>query len=283
MKRKLSENDFRSVLDEVIGPEDKNIAIFSGIYTFAHRFVWPHREVPDRLLDVLEDFIGSDRTLIVPAYNISFPGTRVFDTVLSRTDIGALPDCAVKRSTFRRLMKPLNSYMAKGPKAEEFLDLPCSTAWGEDGALAWLVKTNAKILILGVPWHEACSLYHYAEERLKVPYRYYKRFRGDLRRNGVSIGECEEVMYSRSFNVPPEWDHGRIYPRLLDAGAITSAKHPDIPLEAANASQIFNVTSEMLEADPYAYITNVEAVKDWVDNGKESEMATLTETERCED
>ncbi|MBT5107889.1 MAG: hypothetical protein HOM25_04350 [Rhodospirillaceae bacterium] len=278
----LSEDDFYRVLDEVVGPEDEVLAVFSGLYTFAHRFRWAPHETPTKLLDVFEDFIGSRRTLVVPAYCFSFPRTRIFDLKRTQTDIGVLPDCAVERPTFSRLVKPMNSYMVTGPRSEEFLNLPCRTAWGQDGALAWLARVNAKILILGVPWHEACSLYHYAEELLSVPYRYHKRFHGDLRQDGISLGSCEEVMYSRSANVSPNWDHGRIYPRLVESGAVISAKHPAIPLEASHASDIVAVTCEMLEQNPYAYVTNDDEVRNWVIHGKVREIASLSEEERFE-
>jgi aminoglycoside N3'-acetyltransferase len=167
----LSEDDFYRALDEVVGSEDEVLAVFSGLYTFSHRFRWAAQETPTRLLDVFEGFMGDRRTFVFPAYYFGFGGSRKFDLERTKTDIGVLPDCAVDRQGFFRLAKPINSYMVKGPRSSAFLSLPCRTAWGEDGVLAWLAQLDAKILILGVPWHEACSLYHYAEELLKVPYR----------------------------------------------------------------------------------------------------------------
>ena len=278
-RRKLTEEDFHRALDEVLGPEDEVFIVFSGIYTFAHLFEWPPQDTPDRLLDVFESFASNGRTLVVPAYYLGFAGTRLFDPRRTLTDIGMLPDCAVQREKLNRLDKPMNSYMVAGAKAEEILRLPCTTAWGEDGVMAWLVRNKAKVMTLGVPWHESCSLYHYAEELLKVPYRYHKRFVGELRRDGVPSGTCEEVMFSRSAKVPVEWDHEKVYPRLLDANVVVPGGYGGIPLEAALASDIAAVTCDMLDANPYAYVTNYDEVKAWVDHEKEIEMSSLTDEE----
>ena len=282
MRAKLTEDDFYRAVDDVVGPEDEVLVVFSGIYTFAHRFEWPPQETPGRLLDVLESITADRRTLVMPAYYFGFARTRMFDPQRTATDIGMLPDCAVKRSTLRRLEKPMNSYMVGGEKSDEFLNLPCRTAWGEDGAMAWLVKNKAKVLILGVPWHEACSIYHYAEELLNVPYRYHKRFSGELQRDGIPSGSCEEVMFSRPINAPVEWDHTQVYPRLLDAGVVTLGGHAGIPLEAARASDIADVTCEILTEDPYAYVTNSDAVKAWVGSEKDIEMDSLKKEEMFE-
>ena len=53
-----------------------------------------------------------------------------------------------------------------------------------------------------------------------------------------------------------------------------------IPLEAALASDIAAVTCDMLDANPYAYVTNYDEVKAWVDHEKEIEMSSLLPTKR---
>ena len=276
----LIERDFRVALDSVIRPEDDVLVFFSGIYTFAHLFDWPPAEIPDRLLDIMIHVAGSNRTLILPAYTMSFPHTRVFDLVCTKSDIGVLPDRAIIRRNMRRLPKPMNSYMVIGPRADEFLALPCTTAWGTDGAFGWMTRVDAKICILGVPWEEACGLYHYAEELEQIPYRYYKRFSGEMFEDGAPIGPCEEVMFVRSATIPPVWDHTKIYSQLRTAGAVIASESLNIPLEAAKATKIVEVTRNMLKKDPYAFVVNVEQVRTWVKHGKSEEMDKLTPSER---
>ncbi|MFH1933652.1 MAG: AAC(3) family N-acetyltransferase [Pseudomonadota bacterium] len=277
---RLTEQDFRVALESVIRPEDEVLVFFSAIYTFGHLFAWPPKEIPDRLLDIMIHVAGSNRTLILPAYTLSFPRTRVFDLVRTKSDTGILSDRAILRRSMRRLPKPMNSYMVIGPRADEFLALPCSTAWGTNGAFGWMTRVDAKICMLGVPWGEACSLYHYAEELEQVPYRYYKRFSGDMFEDGVPIGPCEEVMFVRSATIPPVWNHAKVYPQLRAAGVVITSENPVIPLEAVKASKIVEVTRNMLKMDPYAYVANVEQVRAWVKHDASEEVERLTPGER---
>jgi len=278
----LGVEDVVAAFDRVVDPSDDVLVVFSGLYTFAHRFEWPPTETPGRLLDALVSYVGTTKTLVVPSYSMSFARTRVFDVLRTKSDIGALPDEAIKHPGMRRLPKPMNSYMVIGPRAEEFLSLPCRTAWGHDGAFGWMDKVNARFCVLGVRWHEACSLYHYAEELERVPYRYFKRFAGDLLNDGVRVGRCEEVMYVRSGTVGPVWQLDIVYPRLIEAGVVKRSPDPFIPLESAKSKDIVAITRKILRNDPYAYVANVDAVKAWVADGAAAEIAGLAPDERVE-
>jgi len=272
---KLTERDIHLALESVIASDDEVIVLFSGIYTFAHRFGWPVEQSPSRILAVIEEHIGSNRTLLIPTYSFSFCSAKVFDLERTETDIGAIPNAAIGRLGYFRTSQPINSYSVRGPRTEEIMSLPCTTAWGEDGALGWMEKVNAKICILGVPWGEACSLFHYAEEVCSVPYRYFKRFAGKLFRNGEYIRECHEVIYARSIKVPPKIDFQSVYPQLSKAGVIQKSTHDFIPLESAKAKDIVKITCEILEADPYAYVVNDNEVKNWVRTERSDEIALL--------
>lgn len=238
------------------------------------------KETPGRILEAMIDFAGKNKTLILPAYTLSFASTRIFDLVRTKSDIGALPDQAIAHPGLRRLPKPMNSYMVCGPRADEFLSLACSTAWGQDGAFGWMTRVDARICILGVPWEEACSLYHHAEELERVPYRYHKRFTGRYFEDGVQKGNCQEVMFSRSSTTPPQWQHQTIYPRMVSARIVEKSGDPLIPLESAKARDIVKVTRQMLRENSYSYVVNVEQVQNWVKYGAAEEIANLRPDER---
>ena len=281
-RRRLGVDDVIAAFDRVVTPSDDVFVVYSGIYTFAHLFDCPVSEAPERILNALISYAGTSKTLVIPSYSLFFARTRVFDVLRTKSDIGALPDHAITHPGMRRLPKPMYSYMVIGPRAAEFLSLPCRTAWSEDGVFGWMDKVNARFCILGVPWDEACSLYHYAEELERVPYRYFKRFAGDLLNDGVRVGRCEEVMYARSARVPPVWRHEVVYPRLVDAGVISRSTDPFIPLESAKSKDIVAITRKILRNDPYAYVVNVDEVKAWVADGAAAEIAVLAPDERVE-
>lgn len=275
----LTERDFRRALEAVIPPQDDVVVIYSGIWTFGHRFAWDTTELPDRLLDIIDDVVGPDRTLLYPTFTSDFVQTRRYDLVRS-TPIGVIPERVIHRPGVRRTRQPLHSFAVRGPRAKEVLALPCTTSWGDDGILGWMGEVNARLCPLGLPWHEACSFFHRVEKVLQVPYRYYKRFAGVLLDDGREIGACEEVKYSWSLRVRPRWDYTIVRPRLTKAKAILSGGNPLIPLESANAKSILAACIELLSENLYAYVVNVDEVKDWVAHGKADEVAELAPDEQ---
>lgn len=271
----LTGHRFREALESVLGAQDEVFAVFSGIYTFAHRFGLPVHEAADLLIQIMLDVAGKTRTLVLPAFSFSLPTTGMFDVVRTPSDIGLLPNRALLHPALRRSTKPMNSYLVAGPRAEELLSLRCTTSWGPDGVMAWLNDVGARTCILGVPWSEACSLYHLAEEMERVPYRYFKRFSGELFRDGKREGTCEEVMFARSMIVPPIWAHDRIDRALEHEGVVVESAAAEFSLSAASTPDIIRVTRRMLKNDPYAYVANPEAVRSWSETGLADEEQSL--------
>jgi len=121
----------------------------------------PMRTVPSLVLDALEGM-----AVIMPAYTFNFPRTGVFDLVRSKPSTGMI--CEAFDGV--RTPKPMNSYKFKGC----YPTTPQTTAWGGDGMMGWLIRHDATFVALGVSTLKSCSYFHFAEEKLKVPYRYFK-------------------------------------------------------------------------------------------------------------
>jgi aminoglycoside N3'-acetyltransferase len=276
----LNERDFCDILEATLPQDDDTFAIFSGIWTFASQFGWPIGEAGGRLLEIIDNFVGPDRTLVFPAYSLSaFPRDKVFDLTLSKPDTGILPECALRNRAFRRSPSPIHSYVVRGPRTDELLARPCTTLWGPDSVLAWMLEADIRVCVLGVPW-VSCSLLHYAEETLQVPYRFYKRFTGELKDDGRNLSPCSQVMYVRSLVTPPVWDLSGLGSALSDAGVVLKSPHRRVAMESAKATAFHRVNEGILAANPYAYHSNAKEVHAWVENGKAEEMAALSPDER---
>lgn len=281
---RLTETDFAKAFEAVIAPDDDVVMIFSGLWTFAHRFGWEADTIAGRLLTVIEECVGEHRTLMFPTFMIeTYPRSRTYDVRRSIPDIGTLPQSVVGRRGYVRTRKPMYNYAIRGPRARQLLDLPDTTSWSETSIMGWFGTANARICSLGLPWHESCSFLHRAEEAVRVPYRYYKRFPGTLLDDGVPQGPCEEIMYVRSIDVFPYMDFRAVAPRMDAQGAIAKSGNPLIPVESIKARSMLDVTTDLLTDDPYAYIVNKDEVKAWVRDGKAAEMARLPAAERCPD
>jgi len=278
----LTASDFREALTEVILPKDDVIVIYAGIWSFAGYFNNEIQEIPNLLLDTIEEVIGENRTILFPTFCASdFVKTRKYDLVRSKPkESGILSERALLRKGFMRTNKPMHSFAVKGPRASEVMALPCTTSWGPESLLAWLGSVNARICPLGLSWHKACSYFHRIEETLQVPYRYYKRFSGILYDDGKEIGPCEEIKYSYSLQVPLDYDYSVIQAQLNTQKMIISCQNPLIPLESAVTSDIDIVCHKVFKSDPYAIIKNKDVVKEWVESEKNNEVTALALNEK---
>lgn len=280
---KFNEQDLEAALLEVIDPDDRAIVIFSGIWTFGHRLAENSSAttVTGRIFDVIDSVIGPDRTVLFPTFTNQFVKTRQFDLRRDESDCsGVLAKFAMLSPGFRRSRHPLHSYTAKGPMAQDVVDRPCTTAWGDDSILAWMEEVDARIVPLGLPWHKACNYFHRIEEQFSVPYRYFKRFAGTLLENGQVIGECQEIKYSYSLNVMPKFNHSGVVPIMKEMDIIRKCDNPLIPMQSSKTKAISVATHQLLDDNIYAYVENREEVEAWVQNGKADEVASLPPSER---
>ena len=279
MKSKLTEQDLIDNVQDLIDEDDEVIILYSGISSFAHKFGSDAKYTANMILDVFQNVCGNKRTLVLPSYTMEFSKNKIFDVKLTKSDTGALSDCSILRPEMLRTSQPMQSYTVYGRLKNDLSNLKTQTSWGNKSIMSWLIENEAKIMVLGIDWHLSCSILHHAEEVLKVPYRYFKRFSGKLYSEGRYVSECEEIMYCRPKNIEPLWDHKQITKRLRNKKKILSAENPILPLEATSISSYVNETYDILYDNPYAYIKNVEEIKYWVNNIKNDEIKSMNKSE----
>jgi len=275
----LLHQDADSALRDIIFDSDKVIVVHSGIWSFALKFGWTTPEAIDEFVDIIASVIGG-RTLILPAYNFDFPRTGKFDLSLSAPQVGIIPERAWKRLGMKRTRQPMNSYFICGTDTDEVLALPCTTAWGDDGVLAWMGKRNARICSLGLTWEESISFIHRCEEIANVPYRYFKKFSGTLYDNGKELGPCTEVLFTRPFSHVIEEDWSRVFDLIASRDQVARATNPEIPFASVLADDVEKACLEILGDDVYALTANAADLRNWVETEREAEIASLEQEQR---
>lgn len=137
----------------------------------------------DSMFDVIfssfDEVLGKEGTLIVPTFTYSFCDKEVFDVNQSPSKMGFFTEKFRKMAGAKRTRDPLFSVAGIGPKAETlFRDLPLD-CFGDNCIYDRLVKAGAFICNIGVGFKYA-TFVHYVEQLVGVPYRYKKKFRGDI-------------------------------------------------------------------------------------------------------
>jgi aminopeptidase-like protein/aminoglycoside N3'-acetyltransferase len=147
------------------------------------------REMCEFLYSTMREVVGSEGTILLPAYSFSFCRNEDFDVQSTPSIQGAWSSSLEVIEYFRSLpgavrsTDPIHSVTGLGPGAENLLAGLPNTSYGKDCLHERLMKAGGKICGIGVSLAEA-SFLHYVEESVGVPFRYKKLFTGRIGQNG---------------------------------------------------------------------------------------------------
>jgi aminoglycoside 3-N-acetyltransferase len=151
-------------------------------------------EVVGTVIEVLQEAVGGEGSLIFPTFTLSFCRTGHFDVQNTRSEMGALSEAARKMEMAVRTRHPVYSVAVLGPIFEILAQADTQTCFGEGSLFDRLHQLNlteasggkVKFLTIGIGVPpNAITYLHYLEEKMKVPYRYHKVFEGFLIEGGV--------------------------------------------------------------------------------------------------
>lgn len=277
MKKIINKNYIIDKLYKVIDNSDEVIIFYSGIWSFINYLDFLPKDIPGTFLNILEEFVGKNRTIVFPAFTSNeFVKTKKFDINLSiPNESGIIPIQAVKSQNYIRTKQPLHSYLAKGPKAYELNELLLSTSWGKESVLEWLSKYNAKICVIGIPWKYGCSYFHRFEELYEVPWRYFKKFNGDLLKDGKYIDKITENKYSSPLGIDFKYDYSPIV-KLMSKNDIIKKGNDDVfPIQSSTTSEINQICKKFFENNPWNIVKDIQNVKNWIKESKSKEILDL--------
>tara|TARA_B100001057_G_C22824418_1_gene940783 strand:- start:293 stop:1009 length:717 start_codon:yes stop_codon:yes gene_type:complete len=167
-----------------------NIIIFSDLLDLIcnkKKFGSTIKEV-EKIVKIL---IKNDNTIVLPTYNFKFPKLKLTGYSEKFITTGVLIKYILKKFKFKRTVRPMYNYAVLGPNTKKIIDLKQSTAWGEDSVIGYL-SNDKNTLGLGVNTDLLSFTWvsiHCCEEKLKVPYRFWKIFKGKNISNGKKVYE----------------------------------------------------------------------------------------------
>jgi aminoglycoside N3'-acetyltransferase len=209
----------------------------------------------DALCHVLDIGEGTG-TLVVPTFNFGFANGRPFDQAATPAEeMGVFPEYVRQQPSVRRSPHPMQSIAATGYYAKDLCDRDTSSAFDPGSAFERMVELDFKLLLLGADVRFT-SLVHYPEQRMKVPYRYWKEFTGQVR----LIGKPPEVrtyrMFARDMTIDPLVNCAPVRELLLERGRWSSVELNYGKVEACRFRDFVAAEEELLAKDPWALVTN---------------------------
>jgi aminoglycoside 3-N-acetyltransferase len=195
-------------------------------------------------------------TLVVPTFNFGFARGQPFDQANTPAEeMGVFPEYVRRQPGARRTPHPMQSLVAVGALAADLAGRDTSSAFDPGSAFDRMVELDFKLLLLGADVRFT-SLIHYAEQRMQVPYRYWKEFTGPVRLTGRPAEVRTYRMFARDLALDPEVasapvqklleEHGRWSSVTLNYGKLACCRFHDF-VAAAEA---------LLDKDPWALVQN---------------------------
>lgn len=131
----------------------------------------------NEFIDAFQNSVGKSGTLLFPIFTWKFCKGIPFDINNTQGEVGVLANWILKnRTDFLRTKHPIYSFMVWGKEADYLYKLDNVDAWGEDSPFAYLYNHNGKMFLFNVSLQRGFTFMHYVEKKLKVPYRYTKKF-----------------------------------------------------------------------------------------------------------
>lgn len=271
----IDEEIFLKSLDEVIEKEDKIIVLYSGLWTFINSINFNlnnKKNIPSKILDLIEYKIGKKRTLILPSFSgEQFNKKKIFD--IDKTidnNNGLLPLTALKRNYYRTT-NPIHSYLVYGEK-KDLRKRKFISSWGKNSILEYFSKKDVRICNLGLPWNKGCAYLHRFEELYEVPWRYQKVFTGKLKKNNRIIGDCHEKKFCSSKLTPLKYDYKPFIKEIEKARSFKKSSSNLLKLESIKSSCLDKIGKKIFNLNPWIIINNKSETKNWIKNFKKLEL-----------
>ena len=201
-------------------------------------------------LAALQTIVGAEGTLVMPTFNFGFCHGECFDRDNSPSQCGKLSEAFRKQSAaVRTNAPPFHSVCATGPRATEISTIESVTSFGRSSAFQWLHDVGAKHLLIGCGFNEGVAHVHWLEELHQVPYRYWKRFEGDV----VCGGQTRRAaffMYARRMDVDVQLDADPLGADFERAGHLRRETVGLCRIQAFDIRTFKRFADPLFEADP---------------------------------
>ena len=156
----------------------------------------------------LRRIIGDEGTIIVPTFTYSSCHKEPFDPRVTPCNMGMFSDYIWKLPETIRSVDPNFSIAAIGNRAKFYTENPPQKSFGDDCFFERFYANNG--IICNLNFDAGTTFVHYVEHKLNVPYRYDKKFIGQVY---VDCEWQERVSYHFVFDKP---ENAPCFDRLHD-------------------------------------------------------------------
>ncbi|MEA2393728.1 MAG: aminoglycoside 3-N-acetyltransferase [Solirubrobacteraceae bacterium] len=182
------------------------------------------------VLDGLRLTVG-DGTLMLPTFTYSFARGETYDIASSPSRVGIVGERLRCLPGVRRTADPMFSAAVAGALppgwSDRLFTVGDTDCFSARSVFACLRELDARLLFVGVGFG-SCTFLHHVEQRLRVPYRFFKTFAGSVR-DGDRVVRTTARYFVRDLAADVESHFDPLAGALLASGAARRATLPGGP------------------------------------------------------
>lgn len=247
--RSFREQDLGQALESSdVAPGDV-VVVHSALFSLGQIEGATIDELPARIYAGLRDHLGPSGTVVVPTFNFDFCRGMEFNRQYTPSDgMGAFSEFVRQLPQAHRSPHPMQSVAAVGPVAADLARRDTPGAFDPEGPFEALIDFDATILMLGCGI-DAVSLVHWAEQKVGVPYRYWKEFSAPYRDHQWA-GRRTYRMYVRDLELDPTVRLHKIGRVLRRNGELRRLAIGAGALQSCRARHFASAAVRLLHRDP---------------------------------
>ena len=204
------------------------------------------------LIDSIVDYFYPNGTVIFPTFSYSFTRKIDFDRDTSPSELGQFSENCRKFPKTIRSLNPNFSVACIGRESKKYAFSRIDDAFGE-GTIFDLVRKNKVYLIcLGCDFNKI-SFTHYVEQAFKVPYRYFKKFSGNILINKKKFF-VKTTYFTRRLDINTKIDLNKLKLILLKKKKLNIVNIGRFPIYVTNSSDFYENAKNLLKQNPYSLI-----------------------------
>lgn len=200
-----------------------------------------NNDFPDVFINMLQNIVGGEGTLLFPTYNWGFCQGLPFDYCKTPSMTGSLSKVALQRRDFKRTKHPIYSFAVWGKYQNYLCSLDNTDSFGPGSPFDFLYKQHGKNLLVDVDYQNAFTFLHYVEESVGVTYRYIKDFTSTYIDEHSKISQKTYSMYVRNLDMETENNINPIGDVFKRLGAVKFIATNGIPFTVIDINAAFDI------------------------------------------
>jgi aminoglycoside N3'-acetyltransferase len=253
--KKYDADELLKALDSLSIEADDNLFIHSSLLSFGLPVGLSLSQLTAELIGILKKKVIEQGSIVVPTFNFDFFETKYFN--LQRTPskgMGTISELVRLHEGSFRSPHPIQSVASIGSKAQYFTQNAPKTAFEEGGPFDLIAKTGGKILLLGATFRYI-SFIHFVEQKLNVPYRYYKSYDGIFEDELQSIKEHRTYkFFARNLEISKKVNPIPLRAIMSKKGLLSEIQVGDGFICLMQISDFLQEATQQITIDPYFLI-----------------------------